>query len=171
MVYRGFLALWLIFTALLSGCGSTNSFSTYYGWSGSSPAPRKDAPSPQVVETLDLQARVEWFESNGYVVVGESSFEGAWESRAKAIDHAKDVGADLIVTESDYVGSDDQRYSFSVPTSNTSYVSGSAYTSNGYAGYSGTVTTYGSTQVSGSYKVGRFRQKAVFLKMADGGVE
>lgn len=171
MACRCFLVLWLIFAGLLSGCGSTNSFSTYYGWSGSSLTPRKDAPIPQVVETLDLQARVEWFQSSGYVVIGESSFEGDWESRTKAIDHAKDVGADLIVTESHYVGSEDREYSFSIPTSNTSYVSGSSYTSNGYASYSGTVTTYGSKQVSGSYKVGRFRQKAVFLRRSDGVVQ
>ncbi len=147
----------------LFGCSSSGNFDTYYSELGPQPYLSVDAIKPIVVETLDLESTLRRFLSDGYVLIGEAYFEGDWVSRVKAIEKAKKVGAVIVISASDYMGAKERRYSFNVPVSSTSYHSGSVYTGSGYASYSGSTTTTSSQRVSGSYAVGQYKQRALFL--------
>lgn len=152
---------------LLSACSSNNRYKTYYGDYGNDAVMtinQKTKFVPELIDTFDIKGKVAQYEKQGYVVLGVSSFDGEWEARTKAIDFAKSIGATVIVTQSNLTGSIAQQYTISVPTSNTSYHSGSVYTSYGSsATYTGTTTTYGSQQFSRAYSLGQYEQEAVFL--------
>ena len=158
----------LCFLVFISGCSNTNKYQTYYGDYGnmapSGENKNKASSNPKLIDTFDLKEKVAQYEAKGYVVLGVSSFDGEWESRTKAIDHAKAIGATLVVVQSSLTGQIAQQYTISVPTANTAYHSGSVYTSYGSsATYFGQSTTYGSQQFRGSYSLGQYQQVAVFL--------
>lgn len=152
---------------LLSACSSTNRYKTYYGDYGNNVdvvISKKNKLTPKLIDTFDIKGKVSQYEKQGYVVLGVSSFDGEWEARSKAIDFARSLGATVIITQSNLTGNIAQQYTISVPTSNTSYHSGSVYTNYGSsATYTGTTTTYGSQQFSRSYTLGQYEQEAVFL--------
>ncbi len=157
------VACFAILLGGLSGCSSSGNFDTYYSEIGPQPYFSADVRKAVVVETLDLESTLRRFLSDGYVLIGEAYFEGDWVSRVKAIEQAEKVGAVLVISASDYMGKKENRYSFNVPVSSTSYHSGSLYTGSGYASYSGSTTTISSQKVSGVYAVGQYKQRALFL--------
>ncbi|MDT0619936.1 hypothetical protein RM531_15820 [Salinisphaera sp. P385] len=161
-------ALCLIpFCILASACQSTNGFETYYSDYGVNP---DDLASPgnevSTVEVFDIQSRVEDYQKRGYVVLGVSNFQGEWAARSKAVDHATQVGADIVIVRAEYTGSRENHFTISLPTTDTTYHSGTVSTPYGSTTYSGTSTTYSSENLSGSYDVSQFDQQAVFMAKA-----
>ena len=149
--------------ALLGCAQSNNTFSSYYGGAGVSSTLSGAEVSPLLIETGKLGASLIIYRDEGFVLIGESYFEGDWESRTKAIDHAKDIGAEVILISSEYLGDKEKTYSSSIPVNSTSYHSGAMTTSDGYVNYSGTSTSSGSIKVLKSYVVGQYAQTAKFL--------
>lgn len=149
----------------ITACSTANRFKTYYGDYGNTEAIQVDkSANPKLIETFDLPGKVALYESKNFVVLGVSSFDGEWEARTKAIDLARKIGATVVITQSNYTGSIARQYSISVPTSNTSYHSGTVYSNYGSsATYSGTTTSYGSQQINRSYVIGQYEQEAVFM--------
>ncbi|GFO73342.1 hypothetical protein BJAS_P4099 [Bathymodiolus japonicus methanotrophic gill symbiont] len=163
MIKKNILILVLI-TIVLSGCSKDhfrNRFDTYYGSYASNE--RQNIPTlvlPKLIETNDINKKVADYKNRNYVVLGDSKFDGEWEARTKAIDLANKIGASIIIIQSKEISDISHRYSISVPTSNTSYHSGSVSTG---ISYTGTSTTHGSLEIQGEYTVREYRQKAVFM--------
>ncbi|WP_140414263.1 hypothetical protein [Bathymodiolus platifrons methanotrophic gill symbiont] len=158
------ILMFVLMTIVLSGCSKhylRNRFATYYGGYGSNDI--QNIPTlvpPKLIETHDINGKVSTYKNKNYVVLGVSNFEGEWETRTKSIDLANKIGASVIITQSQKIDDIAHRYSISIPTSNTSYHSGSVSTG---IYYTGTSTTYGSREIQGEYTSGEYRQKAVFM--------
>jgi hypothetical protein len=155
----------LISTLFLASCSADNRFKTYYGSYASNPQAVAGAEGqPKVIETLDLEGKVELYKKINYRIIGTSSFDGGWEPRAKAIDFAESIGASIVITSSNYTGSISRQFSITVPTTSTSYHSGTIYDNQGsISSFSGTTSTYGSQEYKRSFNVGQYYQEAVFM--------
>jgi S1-C subfamily serine protease len=103
----------------------------------------------------------------GYGVVGYASFNGPAANIQGALAQAKKVGATFVVANRRYTNTISGAIPLVTPTSQTSYVNGTAnaYGSGGYASgtYTGTVTTYGTETSYMPYSVAHFDQQAVFF--------
>ncbi|RYG28974.1 MAG: PDZ domain-containing protein [Burkholderiales bacterium] len=112
------------------------------------------------IDTLSLY-------SQGLGLLGSSSFNGANEGAAGAIGQAKKIGATHIVMSAQYARTVSGAIPMTVPTTTTSYTSGTAtaYGAGGYASgnYSGTTTTYGSQTTMVPYSVDRYDQSAGYF--------
>jgi len=118
--------------------------------------------SPQIVEIEDLSTISEW-EAKGYCVLGKSEFEGKWQSRAWAIDHAKKIGASHILTYFQNTYMKLQNTSMSIPVANTTYHTGNIYTPNHNISYSGTSTSYQPANFAVPEIYATWKQTAIFL--------
>jgi hypothetical protein len=162
------LTVMLLSLGLLSSCQSA--FTQFYeDYSG----PAKDViapPSakPRIVsgsESPDeLIARMY---TDGYVLIGASSFNGVQEDRAGAIEQALKVGAEIVALNVSYSSTD--RGSVPITTqqavTTTSSGTASAYGSAGaaYGRYFGTTTTMVPTTTYVPYAVDRFDQVALYF--------
>ena len=112
--------------------------------------PPPDAPEVEHVPRSETAAVLAAYIRKGYVLVGQSSFtSGHQESDQDAIDVATNVGADLVVILTPhYVGTAGTDVPVTVPTTTTSYTTGTAVgygdTAPGVAYANSTTTTYGS---------------------------
>lgn len=105
------------------------------------------APPPQVplverVAPTNADAILDGYLKRGYVLIGQSFFNsGRAESEGAAIQQGQAVGADLVVIfDPRYTGSVTSAVPITVPTTTTSYSTGTATA----YGSKGTVTAYGS---------------------------
>ena len=142
--------LGFLLTALfLVGCES-NKFEEYY-------SVISDAESgfiqeePKIIEIITKKQLTQLMQDDSYVLIGKSEFKDFYFPRTYAIDCAKQHGASLIAVECgkpEIIEYDSIDY---IPTTSTTYHSGSIYDSSyfgNYYNYSGTSTTYGSTPVA-----------------------
>lgn len=53
-----------------------------------------------VVETTKYSERIKSFTDRGYIVIGQSVFQGTWEPRYLAVQAARQYGADVVVITS-----------------------------------------------------------------------
>lgn len=143
---------------VLAGCAS--GYKTFYspadGVTSERVAARRVSP-PSGSPTLERSppgnpdAVLEAYAKRGYMMIGHSMFNsGKNESEAAAIEQGKAVGADIVlVLNPQYTGSVSTSVPLTMPTSTTSYTTGSAtaYGSRGPVTAYGnaTTTTYGST--------------------------
>lgn len=161
--------------ALLTGCASGYS-QFYQAVDGATPeaiAETRAAPAPAIPK-LDRSADTpeniaNAYARSGYVVIGYSSFNGAaGESEEGALAQGAKVGADLVVVVSpQYTNTVSSTIPLTLPTSQTSYTSGSA-TAYGPGGPvtaygSATTTTYGSTTTYIPTSTDRFDYGAIYL--------
>jgi hypothetical protein len=162
------LTAFLLSLGLLSSCQSA--FTQFYeDYSG----PVKDLivpPSavPRILSgdenTDDLIARM-W--TDGYVLIGASSFNGVQEDRAGAIEQALKVGAEIVALNVSYEST--ERGSVPITTqqavTTTSSGTASTYGSGGaaYGRYFGTTTTMVPTTTYVPYAVDRFDQVALYF--------
>ena len=188
-LFRYMLKLSLSLTILfVMGCSSTNNFLDFYNDEGLDESEyQKIQPNEDVlvIETSNLEKKLDEYYKKDYVVIGFSHFKGQWCPRSMAIDTAKEKGASVIIVSSIHL--EDVEYSYAIPISvpHTTYhqghISSSSYTSGhisgingvrgidynstttGYASFSGTSTYYTTSYITDSYTVGYFEQIAFFL--------
>ena len=182
------ILLALLIISSMNGCTPVNYFSEFYNDEGLEESEfQRVNPSENilVIETTDLDKRLNEYYKRGYVTIGFSHFKAPWCPRTLAIDTAKEKGASIVVISSNHL--QDMQYSYAIPISvpHTTYhqgqISSSSYTSghisgingtrgvnyNGttteYASFTGTSTTYTTEYIRNSYTVGYFEQIAFFL--------
>jgi len=118
---------------------------------------------PQIIETSDLDREYQNYAAKHYIIVGYSSFNGEYEDKQNAIKQAKMVGATLVLVKSEYTNTQTSTTALQLPNTQTNYHSGSVYGGGGFANYSGTSTTYGTTSIPITTHQRRFDQAAWFL--------
>lgn len=119
--------------------------------------------SPTVYSSTDLKRDVKILRSKGFVSIGYSAFNGAIGSEDQLIDQARDVGALVVLVNSNYTDTQTTTVPLFLPNISTTYSSGSVYGSGGYAGYSGSSTTYGNTVVPLTSQQQRYDQTAIYF--------
>lgn len=164
--------------ALLTACAS--GYSQFYqpvqGVTPELVAATRVAPPPSrpIVERAappgsDSTALMDAYAKRGYVLIGSSSFNtGRSESEDAAVQQGSKVGADLVlILNPRYTGSTTSAVPLTVPTTSTSYSSGTA-TAYGKGGTvtaygSGTTTTYGTSTTMIPVTVNRSDYAAVYF--------
>lgn len=152
----------------LNGC-ATSGYKTFYeGYFDPSKYEDEvrtlgDSEEPEVFTSNNLERDVRIMRSRNYSVVGVSSFNGAYEDLANAKAQAKRVGATMVLVKSAYTDTQTHSTTLFLPDSQTTYYSGSAYGSGGYAYGSGTATTYGTKAVPVTSTQRRYDQTAVYF--------
>ena len=94
------------------------------------------------------------------MVIGSSSFEGPANDPQKAIEFAKSIGADIVLTSLEYSRTKNSSYTMTLPDTTTYNFSGYGGGSNFY----GSGTSYGSTTTTVPISIDRFNQGAMYLK-------
>ena len=178
----------LLIISFMNGCTQANYFSEFYNDEGLEENEFQKVNSSEnvlIIETTDLDKKLNEYYKKGYVTIGFSHFKALWCPRTLAIDTAKEKGASIVVISSNHL--QDMQHSYAIPISvpHTTYhqgqISSSSYTSghirgiNGtqgvnynettteHASFSGTSTTYTTEYIRGSYTVSYFEQIAFFL--------
>lgn len=123
------------------------------------------APSekPKVFSSSALQRDVKIARSRGYVPIGHSSFNGEMESERGVVQQAQKIGAVLILVSSKFAETRSITTPLYLPNNQTTYSSGSVYSTRGSVNYSGTSTTYGTTVVPITTQQQRYEQAAVYF--------
>jgi hypothetical protein len=150
--------VWLFTIFLLGGCAS--SYKEFYKSASPEFLQRVAArrvgipPVVPIIERTQLtnsQTVLDAYTKRGYVMIGSSSFNsGGPQTDDAAIQQAKEVGADIVlILNPKYTESETRAVPISIPTTTTSYSSGTA-TAYGPSGPitaygTGTTTTYGTT--------------------------
>jgi len=158
----------MITSLLLSGCAASGYTTFYEGYFD--PAEYKsevrtlgENEEPEVFTSNNLERDILVMRSRNYSVVGVSSFNGAYEDLANAKAQAKRVGAAIVLVTSAYTNTQTNSSTLFLPDNQTTYYSGSAYGSGGYATGSGTATTYGTKAVPITSTQRRYDQTAVYF--------
>lgn len=150
MKKRHLILLSIATATLLSGCA--NGYKQFYtaAPNANSEVIAKNRAAPPLVEPVversgpppDHDAFVNSYRRRGYELLGASEFiSGSTHKDEQAIQQAKDIGADLVVIIiPQYQGSTTENVPLTLPTTTTSYSSGTATA----YGRGGTVTAYGS---------------------------
>lgn len=102
------LALLLIVFVGVAGCA--NPYGTYYEsmlerWPNSRAMlmASPEAENPQLVTTNDRRADLQTMLQNGYLLIGKATFRSARINEAQALEQARKVGADVVLTNQEYV--------------------------------------------------------------------
>jgi serine protease Do len=161
------IAICSLVALILSGCAQSGYKQFYQNRSDPATlaglALLKDGETPSIWRTEDLRGEVKKGLSKGYKIIGQSSFNGAMEGNNGVIAQAKAVRATHVVLASQFAETRTITTPLVMPTTSTTYNSGTV--SSGYraANYSGTSTTYGSTVVPMTTQQNRYEQTAVFM--------
>lgn len=157
---------------LLAGC--VNNFEESYQGQANARLLPNYVPSTEeikIISTTDLSKDEKILMKRGYVMIGKSSFQANTGTvREDALlDHAKKVGAQVVLIKSVVTGTVNKVMALSTPTSSTSYTSANAhaYGSGGYANAYGnsTTTTYGSETSYIPYTISRSSVGAEFFAL------
>lgn len=157
-----------VFT-LLQGCavsGYEKFYQSYgelsdpalYEFLGEGQDPQLIVVSPDQFDNYFYQMRTRYF-----VPIGHSSFNGAYEDTRRAVNHAKSIGAVLVIVASKHTETVSSTVPIAVPKTTTTYSSGSFYSGGGYGSYSGTQTSYGSETIPITVNVRRYDQGAAYF--------
>lgn len=156
MIYK--ICIGFAIPILLSGCAS--GYNQFYrpanGMTPESIAQMRTAPPPSTplvvrIPAINGAAATNAYSKRGYILIGSAEFNSSRaESEHSAIEQGKAVGADLVVIlNPQYTGSESSIVPITIPTTTTTYSTGSA-SAYGRGGLvtaygSGTSTTYGTT--------------------------
>ena len=161
------LFLIMLLPAFLVGCA--NPYSKYYndctGGINILENPNIIVPTnkPNLIQGSNIENDAIQMAENGYILLGESSFNAGPINQNSAIDHAKKIYADTVIVYSQYTNTVSGSLPLTVPNTQTSYNSGSIYGSGGgYASYSGSSTTYGTSTTYMPYHVNKSDYYATF---------
>ena len=155
------------FVIILAGCASSGYEQFYHPFVDAQTLPdirllgQNEEPKVLVSDKLDRDIYI--LRSKGYFAIGESSFNGGYESIDNAAEQAKKIGATVVLINSKYTNTASTTSTLLVPNSQTTYHSGNIYGSGGYGSYSGTSTTYGTTTVPMTTYQRRYDQVAVYF--------
>lgn len=164
-------ALPLILTLTFTGCAHTNNYARYYQ-QYKDPSQIRDVeflaegqePQPYFVKFDEVSNAIMILRSKGYVGFGGSAFNGPKEDPKNAIEQAKRLRAVALIIGSAYTDTRTATMLLPLPTTQTTYGSGTVSSSTGaYGTYSGTSTTYGSTVVPVASSTAYHNQGAVYF--------
>lgn len=167
-------ALLAVAVALLLSACAENSFAKFYEPATVPPPPALQrlpySGEPTLMASFDgLEKDINKLYEEGYGVVGTSDFVGPAGKKEDALAQAKAVGAAIVLLRSKYQSTKSGAMPLTLPTSQTTYSSGT-FNSFGGSGqrpvsgmYSGSSTTYGTGTTYIPYSVDRYDQTAVFL--------
>jgi len=160
-----------VLVVMLSGC-TMNPYGQFYrdytGGIGVVGNPELIAPEKEPVVQQGTDVRKDGVElmRNGYVLIGESSFNATSVADSDAKDHARRVGAEIVLVYSQFTDTVSGSMPLTLPDTKTSTTYGfaSAYGSAGYANAYGSshTTTYGTKTTYIPYNVRRYDYLATF---------
>jgi hypothetical protein len=152
----------LVLVILLSGCAQLG-HKQFYGQI----APSKYPPTSKVMffeySNVDLDDIYDLLFSD-FLVIGKSSFNGAYENPKQSTAYAKSIGADVFISTSQFAETRTSFINLSTPTTKTTYISG--YNSSGSV--YGTATSYGTQTATIPVQVNRYDQEGLYLKEMGG---
>lgn len=126
-------------------------------------APSKYPPTPKVMifeySNVDLDEIYELIFSE-FLIIGKSGFNGPYENPDHVRSYAKSIGADILITSSQFKETRTSFMNLSTPTTNTTYISGYSGSGSVY----GTATTYGIQTTTIPVRVNRYDQDGIYLK-------
>jgi|GEM_PF-2033393 len=134
------LNLMLVSLIIVSSCASRNFHAeNYVANINISQIPKPDVVSegsdPLIISTKNLNQDYETLLSKGYILLGYSSFEGELDEQYNVIQQGRDTGATVILTTNAFLGVSSSTIPLLLPTSSTTYSSGS-YKGTGNTNYS-----------------------------------
>lgn len=142
--------------------------------------PLKDDEESLIYQSNNLEEDSIKIISNGYALLGYSSFNGKYEDIDNAKKQAKQIGAHIVLVKSNYTDTANVSGALLLPDNRTTYNSGNlmntTYNSNkyGYVGnsntygnYYGSSTTYGTQVVPYSNSIKRYDQIAQYYIKLD----
>ena len=143
----------VLIVTLLSACGSNEFKQNYKG----------DLYSPTKEATVITSVQ------SGLQQIGSSSFMSSNRSGdSQAVTTARAVGADYVTWQSKYIDSSTHQGARSIPTTTTTYNSGSVYSADGgYGSYTGSSTSRGTSYVPYSYTLNWYSYSANFYRSMD----
>lgn len=154
-------------TLLICGCTTSGYQQFYSQYSDPYSDPNIEGlpqdQEPQLYGTNDFRRDIRLLQAKKYVVVGESSFNGAYEDTKNALAQAKRVGASIVLVKSEYTDTQTSTSALFVPNTQTTYHSGNLYSSSYSANYSGTSVSHGTSVVPYTTHQRRYDQNAVYL--------
>lgn len=154
----------LLLVLMISGCAQ-NSYKKFYEPYDVSNGVEllKPSESPEMIKSSNINRDVRKSLEEGYIVIGQTVFNGSVEDYSNALIQAKDIGAKLVVVSRDFAGAKTINTSMVVPTMSTTYHSGSVYSSGTTGYYNGSSTSYGSKVIPMTSTQYRYNQAAVFF--------
>lgn len=99
-----------------------------------------------------------------FLVLGQSGYNGPYQSPTLSSSFAMSIGADVFIATSQFTESKTRFVTLSMPTSNTSYVSGYSGTGSFY----GTATTWGTRTTMIPVSENAYNQFGMFLRNVNG---
>lgn len=153
----------------VSGCVS-NGYKNFYKSYGDIP-PQLEAeflangaePDIWQVNYSDIDSAVRVLRAKNYVPIGYSSFNGPYQDIANAKEEGKRLRAVAIIVGSSYTSTQTSTMPFIMPTTQTTYGSGTVSSGGIYGSYSGSSTTYGSAVVPIVSQQNHYNQGAVYF--------
>ncbi len=141
----------IMLLVIISGCASNNYHSLYYKKNidiSQVPMPEKlpAGQDPQIFSTKNFDRDYSVLLSRGYILLGYSSFQGKMDPRYNVIQVGRDTGATIIITSNAFLGRDSSTVPLLLPTSSTTYSSGS-FSGTNNSSFSG---TYNESQTTNS---------------------
>ena len=115
------------------------------------------------VNIKEVGDAVKLLRARGYESVGYSLFNGGYENIANAKKQAKRLKALAVIVGAEYTDTQTSTVPLSIPTSQTTYGSGTVSMGSVHGNYSGSSTTYGSTIVPITTNQRRYDQGAVYF--------
>lgn len=141
------------------GCG-TLGHQKFYSQVSPSKYPKTEHVYVFTYGTADLNTLYNLYFSD-FLIIGESAFNGSYEDPLASVSFAKSIGAHVFITRSRHTETLHSTINMSVPTYNTTDISG--YGSGG--GYfSGTATTYGSENIPIPITIEQYDQNGLYLR-------
>ena len=117
-----------------------------------------------VVETTKYFERIKSFTDQGYIVIGQSVFQGTWEPRYLAVQAARQYGADIVVITSKQESELIKSGIVPMAQPNVAVYSGNVGGRSFHGSAAGVSTGY----VNYQYKEKIYKQRASFLKLLKG---
>lgn len=163
-----------IFSVILAGVAAlptsvaANDWEKFYRPMNSMPTVPASGDPETVPSTGDFDRDAEAMWRRGYAPIGFTSFSTDNGKTSDAVRLAKKLKARFLIIRTNLTSSSTTSVPLTLPTTQTSYTSGTAnaYGSGGYASgtYSGTTTTYGTKTTYIPITVERFDKLAVFFQ-------
>jgi hypothetical protein len=157
---RAFTAI--LVALVIHGCtaiGHKEFYEEFY----SQVAPTKYPPTEKLMvfeyANVDLKEIYDLLFSD-FLVIGRSSFNGPYENPSQSVSYAKSIGANIVISSSQFQETRTSFMNLSTPTSSTTYLSGYS----GSGSYYGTATTYGTKTTTIPVAVNRYDQHGLFLR-------
>ncbi|ADE12232.1 hypothetical protein [Sideroxydans lithotrophicus] len=148
----------LLTFALLTGCAALQHQATY---EQSAPTRFPKTSNVLVFEYRNVNIRDIYDLLYGdFLIIGKSEFTGPYEDPRASIEFAKSIGADVFISASQFKETRTSFVPMVTPTTDTSYVTGTAATGPFY----GTLNSYGTRTTMIPVYIDRYAQSGLYLK-------